>query len=367
MRQNLRALLGGMNSELKRLRRSRLLIAIVVVQSVTFLILVTLFGMTGAFAPTALVNYDNGPIAQVFIDSLENAHHSFVLIFMDNETTARELVSKGDLVAMIIIPQGFSEGISEGRTIPITVFINNINSDLTDDIQRAVPSAIGSFGNALKFEGVNASVVETDLYAHDTSFINYMIASALVLNVLIISGTLSALSVAEEFESKTAKILVISPVHPLVPLMGRVVATALVSAGALAITVIVALVGYGISPVLPLEMVLVLLFCVVIFSCVGAALGAVMKKTLPVALFVLGLAIPLFLLSGSYEPQRFDGNLIWGASHFTPEYYAVGLMQHAVFNLKVTPEPLGLLALALVGWGIGALVLAWFFSRKGFL
>jgi hypothetical protein len=48
MRQNLRALLGGMNAELKRLRRSRLLVAIVVVQSVTFLILVTLFGMTGA-------------------------------------------------------------------------------------------------------------------------------------------------------------------------------------------------------------------------------------------------------------------------------------------------------------------------------
>ena len=46
MRKNLRALLGGMNAELNRLRRSRLLIAIVVVQAVTFLILVTLFGMT---------------------------------------------------------------------------------------------------------------------------------------------------------------------------------------------------------------------------------------------------------------------------------------------------------------------------------
>jgi hypothetical protein len=93
------------------------------------------------------------------------------------------------------------------------------------------------------------------------------------------------------------------------------------------------------------------LFCIVIFSCVGAALGAVMKKTLPVALFVLGLAIPLFLFSGSYEPQRFDGNLIWGASHFSPEYYAVGLMEHAVFNLKVTPEPLGYLPSRWLGGG----------------
>ena len=102
----------------------------------------------------------------------------------------------------------------------VTVFIDNINTDMTDDIQRAMPSAIMSFGDALKFEGVNVSVAETDSYAHDTSFINYMIASALVLDALIIAGTLSALSVAEEFESKTAKLLAISPVHPLIPLMG---------------------------------------------------------------------------------------------------------------------------------------------------
>ena len=366
MRKNLRALLGGMNAELNRMRRSRLLIAIVVVQSVTFLILVTLFGMTGAYAPTALVNYDNGPLAQQFIHSLENDHHSFALIFMNNETAAKQLVEQGVIVAMIVIPQGFSQSISEGKTVPVTVFIDNINTDMTDDIQRAMPAAVMSFGDALKFEGVNVSVAETDLYSHDTSFIDYMIASALVLDALIIAGTLSALSVAEEFESKTARLLAISPIHPLIPMMGRVVVTALVSAGALAITVIVALVSYGISPVQPLEMVLTLLFCVAIFSCLGAALGAVMKRTLPVALFVLGSALPLFLFSGSYEPQRFDGNLIWVAAHFSPEYYAVGLMENSVFNLKVTPEPLGLLALALVGWGIGALALAWFFSRRGF-
>ena len=367
MRPKLRALIGGVNAELSRLRRSRLLIALVLVQSVTFLFLVTLFGMTGAYAPTALVNNDNGSLAQSFINSLQNDHHSFNLIFMNNETAARELVAKGDLVAMIVIPQGFSENISEGKTVPVTVFIDNINSDLTADIQRAVPSAVMSFGDELKFEGVNVSVVETDSYGHDTSFINYMIASALVLDALIISGTLSAFSVAEEFESRTARLLAISPVPPLIPLIGRVIATALVSAGALAITVFVAIIGYGISPAQPLEMVLTLLLCIVIFSCIGAALGAVMKKTLPVALFILGIALPLFLFSGSYEPQRFDGSLIWGAAHFSPEYYAVGLMEHAVFNLKVTPEPFGILAFALVGWGIGALVLAWFFSRRGFL
>ena len=367
MRRRPRALLGGVQAELGRLRRSRLLVALVLVQALTFVLLVTLFGLTGAYAPTVVVNHDNGQLAQAFINNLENDHHSFALTFLDNETAAKELVSQGDYVAVIVIPQGFSQGVSGGKTVPITVYIDNINTDMTSDIERALPAAVMSFGDQLKFQGLHAGVVETDLYPYDTSFIDYMVASALVLDALIIAGILSALSVAEEFESKTAKLLEVSPVHPLVPLMGRVLATMLVSAGAVGLTAVVALVGYGISPVNPIEMVSTLLLCVVVFSCVGAALGAVMKKTLPVAMLVLGIALPLFLFSGSYEPERFDGNLIWMASHFAPQYYAVGLMEHAVFNLQVTPEPLSTLALALVGFGGGGLAVALFFSRRGFL
>jgi ABC-2 type transport system permease protein len=334
---------------------------------VTFVLLVTLFGLTGAYAPTIVVNHDNGPLSQTFISNLENDHHSFALTFAGNETAAKKLVSQGDYVAMIVIPQGFSQGVTEGKTVPISVYIDNINTDMTSDIERALPSAIMSFGDQLEFQGLNASVAETDLHPHDTSFIDYMVASALVLDALIIAGILSAISVAEEFESRTAKLLEVSPVHPLIPLMGRVMATVLVSAGAVGVTTLVAVVGYGISPVYPLEVVATLLLCVAVFSCVGAALGAVMKKTLPVAMLVLGIALPLFLFSGSYEPERFDGNLIWLASHFAPQYYAVGLMEHAVFNLQVTPEPLATLVLALIGFGAAGLALALFFSRRGFL
>jgi ABC-2 type transport system permease protein len=362
-----RALLGGVSVELSRLRRSRLLVGLVLVQAVTFLLLVTLFGLTGAFAPTLVVNHDGGPVAQQFINNLENDHHSFSLTFTNNVTSAQQLVAQGSYVAEIVIPQGFSQGVLDGKTVPITVFVDNINTDMTADIQRALPAAVMSFGDQLKFQGVNATVAESDVYPQDTSFINYMVASALVLDALIISGTLSALLVADEFESKTARFLAVAPVHPLVPLMGRVLAAMLVSAAALLLTVFVALLSYGISPADPVEMVSTLLLAVVIFGCIGAALGAAMKRSLPVAMLVLSVALPLYLFSGSYEPERFDGPFIWMAAHFSPEYYAVGLMENAVFNLKVTPEPLSVLVLALVGFGVGALALAGFCSRRGFL
>jgi ABC-2 type transport system permease protein len=367
MGKNRRAFLGGMGAELRRLRRSQFLLALVLVQAVTFLVLVTLFGMTGAYAPTLVVNNDNGTLSQQFIRDLQNDHHAFALHFVANETEAYRLVSQGQYVALIVIPAGFTQGIQQNQTEPITVYVDNINTDMTSDIQRSVPAAVMSFGDQLNFVGVNVAPSETDVYPQDTSFINYMIASALVLDALIVAGTLGALTVADEFESKTAKFLLVSPVQPLVPLMGRVISTALVSSAALGLTAMLALTGYGISPVNPAGMVSTLLLCVAIFSCLGAALGALLRRSLPVAVLVLSLALPLYLFSGSYEPERFDGAFIWIAAHFSPEYYAVGLMERAVFNLQVTPEPITFLALALAAWGTGALVLAGVCARRVFL
>jgi len=363
MNAALTALLGATESELTRLARSPFLLVLVTVQAITFLFLVTLFGMTGAFAPTALIDNDNGPYAKQFIKNLNEAHHSFDLRPMDLET-ARAKLLHGDLVAIIIIPNGFSANIAHSQTVPVRVIVDNIDTDMTADIQRALPAAITRFGKDLNLEGIRVQTVEHDLIDHETDFISYMIASALVLNALIIAGVLSAVSVAGEFETGTAKLLLLAPVSTLIPMLGRMCAASIVAVIAEMITVFVALFFYHIKPAHPIEMVLTLLFCVFIFSCIGVALGALMKKTLPVASFIFGLALPLYLASGSYEPERFDGNAIWIASHFFPLYYATGIIEHAVHDLKVTPEPVSFHFLALCGWAVVSLFVAWIAFRK---
>jgi hypothetical protein len=107
-----------------------------------------------------------------------------------------------------------------------------------------------------------------------------------------------------------------------------------------------------------------LLLCVVIFSCVGVGVGALVRRTLPLAALIFGLALPLYIDSGSLEPARFDGNVIWGIAHFSPVYYAVGILQDAVHGLRVTPESIGLDFLALGAWALLAAGLAWFGLRR---
>lgn len=344
--------------EMAHLARSRLLVTLTVVQAITFLFLVSLFGMTGANAPTAIIDNDRGGRAQAFIEDLRIAHNSFSLVHGMDEKQAMDALQHGNLVAAITIPRGFTSSIIGHKHIDLKVLVDNIDTDMTEDIQRALPSAIVAFAKRQHLPYCDVSVDETDLIDHDTDFVKYMIASSLVLAAFIISCTLSATAVAREYQIKTAVLLSLSPVHPLLPLAGRLLANCLFSCLVLLLPVAVAVCAYGIIPVAPLEMVAALITCVITFACMGAALGSILKHTMPIAPVVFGLSLALFMISGSYEPERFDGNLIWTIAHFSPIYYAVGIIEHAVHGLIVTPEPVILNWLAMFAWALTFIFLA---------
>ena len=79
-------------------------------------------------------------------------------------------------------------------------------------------------------------------------------------------------------------------------------------------------------------------------------MGALLRRSLPVAALFFGLALPLYIDSGALEPERFDGNVIWAIAHASPVYYAVGVLEQAVHGLRVTPEPVSADVAVLVAW-----------------
>ena len=350
-------LAGSFQAELLHLMRARLFVALTIIQAVTFLFLVSLFGLTGSRAPTALVTHDHGPYAQAFIAQLASTYHSFDLRSMD-EASALAALHRGSLVAIITIPQDFSYAITHGQAITLHVAVDNVNTDMTDDIQRALPSAIVAFGRQQHFPGIRVQGTEVDLVDHDTGFIPYLVVSALALDAFTIASILSAMAVAREFETKTIKLLAVAPVHPLLPLLGRMLATDTMAVAALLFPVALTVFGYHIIPLHPLEVIGVMLLCVVIFGCIGVVIGALLRRTLPVVSLIFGLGFPLYLGSGSLEPQRFDGDLIWIIAHISPVYYAVGILEPAFHGLQVTPEPLWVNFVALLGWALLTLLLA---------
>src|SRR5207253_5269618 len=106
-------------------------------------------------------------------------------------------------------------------------------------------------------------------------------SAPLALDAFVVAGILAATSVAREFETRTLAYLKLSPTHPLVPLAGRLLATGAASATAIAAATLLVVAGYGVIPGHPAETAAALLLRVVIFSCIGAGVGTLVRRTLP--------------------------------------------------------------------------------------
>jgi len=190
------------------------------------------------------------------------------------------------------------------------------------------------------------------------------VVSGLALAAFVVAATLAASAVAREFETRTLAHLKLSPTHPLIPITGRLLATAAVSATAVAVAALLVVAGYGVTPAHPAEMAAALLLCVVIFSCIGAGIGTLVRRTLPLSALIFGLALAFYLDSGSLEPARFYGNGLWVIGHASPVYYAVGILQYAAHGLQVTPETIPVNFAALIGWALLAAGAAWLGLRR---
>jgi len=343
--------------ELELLARDRLFVALTVLAAVSFIAMVSLFGLTGSRAPMALVDEDHSPDAQRFVRALDQAHHSFALRPM-SAAEASAQVGSGRLVGSITIPAGFGERVRRGDTVPVEVVIDNVDVDLTNDVQRALPAAIVLFGRDAGLPGLRAQVTERDVYVDDTGYVPYLAVSALALDAFVIAGALGALAVAREWEGRTLKLLRVSPARPAALLAGKLLAAGAVAAAALLAAVLAVVLGYGVRPAAPVAVAGTLLACVVVFACVGAWLGAVLRRTAPVVPLMFGLAMPLYLDSGALEPTRFDGDVIWVIAHATPLYYAVGVLEWAFHGLQVTPEPVLLDLAILVAFAAASVPLA---------
>jgi ABC-2 type transport system permease protein len=358
MRPTLTALGGGFRAEIQQLRRSRLLIVLTIAEAVTFLVLVSIFGLIANHVPTAVVDRDGGKLAHQWAQTMAATYNTYGVRYM-GASPAEQALARGDVAAILWIPPGFSQRMAHHTMIRIHFRVDNVNADLTNEVELGIPPAARAFAVANRFPGIRVVTTERDLVKHEVGFIPYLVVSALALAAFVVAGTLAASAVAREFEARTLAFVKLSPVHPLIPLGGRLLATGAVSVVAVGIAALLVVVGYGVTPAHPAALAAGLLLCVVIFSCIGAGIGTLVRRILPLSALIFGLALAFYLDSGSLEPARFYGERLWAIAHTSPVYYADGLLQYAVHGLRVTPETIPVNFAALIGWALVAGGAAW--------
>src|SRR5579859_1335521 len=126
----------------------------------------------------ALVVEDNGPHAQQLVQTIEGYE-----AFIPTATTAQDaanLLQNLQVEAVITIPAGFDAAYDARQPDPVTIQINNLNLDFTNDLRRSLPAAITDFYAQQNNSPISVTVNEADLRSPDIGFLQFMIVPLLI-------------------------------------------------------------------------------------------------------------------------------------------------------------------------------------------
>jgi ABC-2 type transport system permease protein len=362
IQSDLRVVWACMKKDIKIALSERVFTIIGVFVPLNFLILLSLFVLAGSKAPTAVVMQENGPLAQQLYIAMSRAH-SFSLRHA-SASEAETLLHTGKIVAVVTIPADFDQRVSARQPVQVGVQINNLNEDFTNDIRRAVPLSITLFYAQAYPNVVTITPNETDFYPFDTDYIPYLAVSILVIGLLVGGLLQSGTGTAREWERETIKELLLAPASCWAILVGKMLAAAVISLAGVVVVLAVLIGIIGVQPMHWGEVIGFTLLTLLICVASGTLIGALIKQRQPVVALSLGVAIPLFFLSGPFGPISFNTPAIQVVAQAFPVYYAIVLQQHAFHGFQLNTLGIGGNVVVLAIYAIILLALATFVLRR---
>jgi len=312
--------------------RQPLTMVVTIVPPLIFLMVQALGAEAVGRSPVALVNQDSGPQGAQIVQAIREAN-VFRLQEVD-AAKAQALLKNLDVVAVVTIPAGFSQRLQARLGTTVDVTVNNLNLDFTNDIRRAVPDAITHYYLAQGDQSpVKISVNESDLRARDIEMFQYSVLPTLVL-LLTVSGLISGgIATGREWESATVKELLLSPAPGGAIIAGKVLAGFTTSFG---LGVVVLLVVYGMGWIYPegiywLNMLLIVGLVSLLGASLGVAIGAALRRIMPVIAVSINVALYLFFLSGGVGVLAFEPQWLQDIASFVPLTYGNHALSMALF------------------------------------
>jgi ABC-2 type transport system permease protein len=363
--------------DLKRWKKMPLTAACALIPPIAMTLVLITLSLAVTQQPVALVVEGNGPASEQMAEIIQDDTDAYYLTVTD-ATTANRMLEDQEVAAVITIPSTFDEAVANG-TGKVLLTINNVDFDFSDDIRRSVDRSVVRFGapTLVSEEDEDASLFHVyhlgnNVYhvaldpenLRDTTvdWETYQFVPAFVLLILNVGLIGTALLCAQDRESKTVHMLVLSPQSSRVLVSGRILG------GVLACFIIVlpavflaVLFGFFSVPIGQLPALFgIFLGTALCASGIGAIIGTFVKGSRYVAFISSMTAIYLFLLGGGFTVIELTPRWLQNLSAFIPSRYSIDALRQALFYPNPTGLPFAMLVLAfsaIACVGVGAFLM----------
>src|SRR5439155_4398743 len=118
--------------------------------------------LTGNHVPTAVVDRDSGKLSHQWAQEMSATYHTYGVRYMD-ASAAEQALSRGDVAAILWLPAGFSQRMAQHTMTRIHFVVDNVNADLTNEVELGISPAARAFAVANRFLWIRVVTTEKDV------------------------------------------------------------------------------------------------------------------------------------------------------------------------------------------------------------
>jgi ABC-2 type transport system permease protein len=350
-----------------------------ILPAIAFMIILYFGAQAVGRNPVALVVQDNGIHAQELVSILNSSDAFKVSLVTSKQEEAEQALKHIQVAAVITIPSNFDIAFNAHKSDPVTIHINNLNLDFTNDLRRSLPAAVSEFysgtqGHDSKNNNNNIDnairihVKETDLRKQDVDLLRFEIVPNMVL-LLTTAGIVNAgLATAREWEDSTIKELLLAPISRSSLIAGKLIGGWLTT---LLVAAVVLVIGAATGYLRPegllywLTTIVIIMLIALASVGIGVAIGSAARRFQRVTAVGIPLSIDLFFLSGGITVAAFLPLWLQTVAHFIPTFYGTHALQTSIFYSST--EGLAQDILVLVGTALATIALGVFSLKRSTL
>ncbi len=267
------------------------------------------YAVTNEFKDANIDIYDQAKdnLSQELVQHMQSSGHFTVDREIQSEKELEEGFKAGTTKLVVVIPYGFSSELSNDKSVTVQLLADGSDPNNANTLTQYAVSMIQSFHQARLEKTKNPYQIDIQtrmLYNPQLKSAHNFVPGTIALILLIISAMMTSLTIAKEKETGTMEILLVSPLPPLLIILGKVAPYAILS---FIDALLVLILGYFVFDVPIVGNIVLLLVVCFLYVVVALALGTLIStvsKTQQDAMLrsLMGLMMPSMLLSGFIFP-----------------------------------------------------------------
>lgn len=257
------------------------------------------------------------------VEKIKNSEFFDLVELIENAEDIDKSLRRGDTKMVVVIPNGFSKGLSHENDASIQLITDGTNPNLASSLVNFATSIIKDFQFGLTNSSkppLSINVVSRMIYNPQMKGEYTFVPGVIAMVLMLVCAMMTSVSIVKEKEMGNMEVLLVSPINPLIVILSKAVPYAILSLIILTIILIMSVLIFNV----PIKgSILLLYFVSFLFILAALALGLLIStatdsQQVAMLISLMALLLPTMMFSGFMFPIESMPKILQVLSNIVP-------------------------------------------------